>query len=82
MKVSDILREKGAGVVTIGPHATIAMAVHELTTRRIGALVVMTDGRVEGVISEGDIVRALDRRGTGTMDLEVREVMSDAPSGD
>ena len=77
MKVEGVLHAKGSLVETIAPRATVAMAVHQLTTRGIGALVVSTDGeRVEGVISERDIVRALARRGTGLLSMRVSEVMS------
>lgn len=77
MKVEGILRQKGRAVETIHPDATVALAVHRLTTQGIGALVVSPDGeRVEGVLSERDVVRALARRGPDLMTLRVADVMS------
>ena len=64
MKVENILQSKGWAVETIEPGATMAHAIHRLTSTGIGALVVSEDGEtVLGLISERDIVWALSRRG-------------------
>jgi CBS domain-containing protein len=77
MKVEAILEAKGRGVDTTPPGTTVAVAVHEMTAKGIGALVVSSDGeRVEGVISERDIVRALSRRGAPVLVMRVSELMS------
>ncbi len=77
MKVEGILRKKGGRVATITPQATVAMAIHQLTAKGIGALVVSTDGeRIQGVISDRDVVHALARHGTGLMGMRVAEVMT------
>lgn len=77
MNVKDILSLKGSQVLTIEPTATLAMAVKVLAQRRIGALVVTgADHRIVGIISERDIVRVLDERGTAVLDLPVAEVMT------
>jgi CBS domain-containing protein len=77
MKVEAILGAKGRRVDTTLPGTTVALAIHELTTRRIGALVVSSDGeRVEGVISERDIVRGLAHHGAVLPGMRVSEVMS------
>jgi CBS domain-containing protein len=48
-----------------------------LVSRNIGALVASDDGeRVDGIISERDIVRALASRGSGLLSLSVAEVMT------
>ena len=77
MKVENILQSKGWAVETIAPGATMAHAIHRLTTAGIGALVVSEDGeRVLGVISERDIVWALSRRGAEILDLHVVDCMT------
>lgn len=79
MKVESILRSKGDHVETIRPESTVALAVHTMTTKGIGVLVVSVDGeRVQGVISERDVVRALTRRGPDLLALRVGDVMSTA----
>ncbi len=78
MFVTQILKGKDTkGVLTIDPKASIADAVGELASRRIGALVVSGDGRhVEGILSERDIVRNLGRDGGKVLDRTVGELMT------
>jgi CBS domain-containing protein len=64
-------------VATIGRDATVAAAVAELARHNVGALVVSSDGRaVEGIISERDVTRALDRLGGTILDKPVHMIMS------
>ena len=44
MRIEDIVRAKGAGVVTIGPSASVEDLVALLGEHRIGAVVVSSDG--------------------------------------
>jgi CBS domain-containing protein len=77
MTVNDILLHKGSEVITIEPTATVAAAVRVLAQRRIGALLVTgADQRIVGIISERDIVRALDGTGPAVLDAPVSEVMT------
>ena len=66
MKISDVLRSKGEGVVTIAPDETVSGLLSLLFENRIGACVVSTDGKtVEGIVSERDVVWSLHSEGTG-----------------
>jgi CBS domain-containing protein len=77
MTVKAILSRKGNEVLTIEPTATLGAAVKMLAQRRIGALVVTGPGRrIAGIISERDIVRVLDEKGTAVLDAPVAEVMT------
>ncbi len=77
MRVENILQSKGWAVETIAPGATIAHAIHRLTSTGIGTLVVSEDGEtVLGTISERDIVWALSRRGAEILDLCVADCMT------
>ena len=77
MIVRSILSSKGTGVVTIEPTANVAAAVKLLTEHRIGAVVVTgTEGRVIGIVSERDVVRALGERGATALELPLTEVMT------
>jgi CBS domain-containing protein len=76
MRVQDVLIHKGSAVAAIEPGATIAEVLNSLDKNGIGALVVTSDGKtIEGIVSERDIVRALNRRGTDLLNTAVREVM-------
>ncbi|HVL05786.1 MAG TPA: CBS domain-containing protein [Acidimicrobiales bacterium] len=79
MKVQDVLMVKGQVVETIRPDAKVLIAVHRMRMQNVGALVVSRDGeRVEGVLSERDVVRGLTRHGAGLLDMGVVAVMSRA----
>ncbi len=77
MIVKSILSAKGSDVVTIAPTATLAEATKILADRKIGALVVTgAGGRITGIVSERDIVRALARRGAEALHVPLTEVMT------
>jgi CBS domain-containing protein len=68
MRISDVLRVKGAGVVTVSPETRVEALLAVLAEHRIGAIVVSADGtRVDGIVSERDIVRALAQRGAAVL---------------
>jgi CBS domain-containing protein len=76
MTVRAILDTKGHHVVSIAPDVKLSAAVNTLNERRIGALLVMKDERIEGILSERDIVRVLGERGAAVLDEPVRAVMT------
>lgn len=78
MLVQQILRSKADdGVITVTPKASLTDAVAILYSKRIGALVVSSDGkRAAGILSERDIVRELGRRGTECLADKVETVMT------
>jgi CBS domain-containing protein len=77
MKVSDILKAKGTRVLTVGPEETISTFIKRITSEKVGAMVVSTDGaRPEGIITERDIVHGLAKHGAELLAMEIREVMT------
>ena len=79
MIVKQILAMKAGPdeIVTIRPDATVADAARLLSERRIGAVVVSSDGRMaEGILSERDIVRELGRSGAEVLDRKASEMMT------
>lgn len=76
MTVRAILDTKGREVFSIGPDAKISQAVKILADRRIGSILVMTNDRLDGVVSERDVVRALSERGAGILDEPVSRIMT------
>ena len=69
MLVSQILKSKSDdGVVTMPPETPLSKVAELLSTRRIGAVVISTDGKVVlGILSERDLVRELGRRGAACL---------------
>lgn len=82
MLVSQILKIKPSGdIATIAPQASLAEAARQLSARRIGCLVVSTDGAgVLGMLSERDIVREIGRRGPAVLEQPVSTVMTQTVS--
>lgn len=76
MTVRAVLETKGYDIVTVEPAATVRAAVKLLSERRIGAVLVMADGRIAGILSERDIVRGLGERGAAILDEKVESVMT------
>ena len=75
--VASMLTQKGTDVLTVGPNEPISAAVEVLAANNVGALVVSSDGsRVEGILSERDVVRHLQEAGTGVLELPVSEAMT------
>jgi CBS domain-containing protein len=76
MTVRSILDSKGHQVQSVEPDVKLSAAIKILSERKIGALLVMNQGRIEGILSERDIVRVLGERGASVLDEPVREVMT------
>jgi CBS domain-containing protein len=76
MTIASVLRDKGSAVETIAADATLAEAVRRLGEKRIGALPVIDDGRIAGIMSERDIIYCLRDHGPAVLDWPVSRVMS------
>lgn len=76
MGIATVLKGKGHGVASVQPDSRVSAIVDLLVQRRIGAVLVLEDGRPVGIVSERDIVRCLAVKGGAVMDLEAREVMT------
>ena len=79
MIVKQILAMKSGPdeIVTIRPDTTVAEAARLLSERRIGAVVVSSDGRkAEGILSERDIVSELGRSGAEVLERTASEMMT------
>ena len=51
MTIAAVLEGKGAGVASIAGEASLSDAVRKLGEKRIGALPVVEDGRIVGIVS-------------------------------
>lgn len=76
MKISDILRDKGADVVTTPADATVRELLASLAEHKIGAVVVADGDELLGIVSERDIVRKLNEWGDSLLDSEVGQIMT------
>ena len=76
MTVRSILNTKGHQIMSVEPDAKLAAAVKLLGEKKIGAVLVMDQSRLEGILSERDIVRSLSERGPAALDDNVAAVMT------
>lgn len=85
MTVATILNGKGREVASISDDATVGDVARDLTQKRVGALIVYdATGKMSGIVSERDIIRALAQRGSacleeGVSSFMTREVVTCAP---
>ena len=77
MRIQDVLRVKGEQVFSISPDATVTELLASLAERNVGALVVCADDdSVAGIVSERDVVRRLNDRGTAVLQAPVSSIMT------
>jgi len=81
MNVKTVLAAKnrslGGDIVSIEPTANLTAAAKLLSAHRIGAVVILgAGGRLAGILSERDIVRAVSEHGAAALNLSVGQVMT------
>jgi CBS domain-containing protein len=74
--IRQILAGKGNVVYSVRPEDSVLDALREMATRGVGALLVLEDGKVVGVVSERDYARKVVLEGRASRDTAVREIMS------
>jgi CBS domain-containing protein len=79
MKVSDILQTKGINVFSITSNATVYDALKIMGEKNIGALPVIDDGQLIGILSERDYARKVILKGKASQDTLIKEIMTEKP---
>ncbi len=79
MQVKEILRVKGSRLLSIEPGGRAVDAVTTMAKENLGSLVVMEQGRMVGMLTFHELLRALAARGGALGDLRVREIMQANP---
>src|SRR5580700_117836 len=77
--IEQVLQRKGGGIWSIAPDATVYDALAMMADREVGALLVMQDGRLVGIISERDYARKVILQGLSSRETHVREIMTGSP---
>ncbi|PKL84885.1 MAG: hypothetical protein CVV22_10940 [Ignavibacteriae bacterium HGW-Ignavibacteriae-1] len=77
MRAKDILTIKGPEVITIGANRTLPEAIETLTKNNIGVLLVINEeGKLSGIISERDIIRAIGSNFDTFSEIKVSDIMT------
>ena len=74
--LAELLEHKGGAVYSVAPDATVLDAIHIMANRSVGALLVMRDDTLLGIISERDYTRKVILAGRLSRDTRVDEIMS------
>jgi CBS domain-containing protein len=74
--VKRILATKDPDIWAIGPDATVYDAIHLLAEKEIGALLVVEDEQLIGVISERDYARQIILKDKSSRKTQVRDIMT------
>jgi len=74
--ISGILAQKGSTVWSIAPAATVFDAIALMADKNIGALPVVEDDRLIGIISERDYTRKVILKGKSSKETRVEEIMT------
>ena len=74
--VGTILNQKGHQVYSISPDATVFEAIHLMAEKNLGALLVISEEKLVGVISERDYTRKVALKGRSSRETKVREIIS------
>ena len=75
-KIHLVLRLKGRQIWSISPTATVYEAIQRMADRSVGALLVMSEGRLDGIISERDYARKIILADRSSKQTQVREIMT------
>jgi len=75
-RVHTILANKGSAIWSVRPEATVYEALKLLAEKDVGALLVISDGKLAGVFSERDYARKVALMGKSSRELRVAEIMT------
>jgi CBS domain-containing protein len=79
MQVKEILRVKGSRLLSIEPTGRVADAAATMARENLGSLVVLEHGRMIGMLTFHELLRALAARGGALGELKVAEIMARNP---
>jgi CBS domain-containing protein len=74
--VKDVLNQKGRGVYSIPPDASVYEALQVMADKNIASLIVLDDGKLVGIMSERIYAREIILKGRTSFGTLIREVMS------
>lgn len=74
--VREMIHKKGGEIWSVSPDASVLDALKLMSLRNLGAVLVLTDGKLVGILSERDCVRRLDLHGRTAHDTKVKDIMT------
>ncbi len=78
IQVRDLLKTKKIqSIFSLSPNASVLDAMKSMAKYNIGAMLVMEEGKIVGIVSERDIVRKVDVQGKSSAETLVRDIMTE-----
>jgi len=74
--ISSVLRQKGGDIYHVSPRHSVYDAIEMMADKRVGALLVIADDRLVGIISERDYARKVILKGRASKETAVEEIMT------
>ncbi len=78
-QVKHLLQGKGSKIFSIAPESPVLEAIKQMAEFRIGALLVLRDGELVGVVSERDYARKVILQGKSSSQTAVSDIMTGTP---
>ncbi|MBU6448008.1 MAG: CBS domain-containing protein [Rhodospirillales bacterium] len=79
MLINTILKNKPPGFISVTSATLVSGVIDILAKKAIGAVLVVEDGELVGILSERDIVRSLSRCAAQTLELTAADLMTRSP---
>ena len=76
MNVATILKQKGSGVFTTTSDKSLLDIAKLLQQHGIGCIVIMSDDKIAGIVSERDLLRAIGQAGPKVLEQPVSDFMT------
>ncbi len=74
--VRSVLKQKGQEIWSVTPEALVYDAIGLMAEKRVGALLVISEGKLVGVVSERDYARKVILQGKSSKQTQVKEIMT------
>jgi CBS domain-containing protein len=76
LRIKYLLALKGSTVWSVSPQAPVLEAIRMMADKHVGALIVVKDGDLVGIVSERDYARKVILMGRSSAELPVAEIMT------
>jgi CBS domain-containing protein len=73
----QLLQSKGGGIWSVTSTSTVFDALRTMAEKNVGALLVIDEGRLVGILSERDYARKIALKGKSSKDTLVKEIMTE-----